>query len=100
MKRRSFLSNLGLTAALATVAVVPTVLQANPPKKRKAIQSRFKAHIIADQCVACGACVDECPVNAITESPDGYYVVDMEKCIDCGACIDGCPVDAIAEGNK
>ncbi|KAB2954138.1 4Fe-4S dicluster domain-containing protein [Heliorestis acidaminivorans] len=50
-------------------------------------------HIINDDCVNCGACAPECPVNAISEGPDKYHI-DPETCIDCGACVDVCPVDA------
>lgn len=51
------------------------------------------AHRITDDCIACGACVDECPVEAITEGD--IYVIDPETCTDCGACVDACPSDAI-----
>ena len=51
------------------------------------------AYFITDECIACGACVDECPVEAITEGDD-IYVIDPELCTDCGSCADICPVDA------
>lgn len=54
------------------------------------------AYIITDDCISCGACVDECPTNAISEG-DGKYVIDAEACISCGACAGVCPVDAPKE---
>jgi ferredoxin len=51
------------------------------------------AYIINDDCISCGACVDECPVSCITEG-DTKYVIDEEACISCGACAGVCPVDA------
>lgn len=54
------------------------------------------AHVISDECLACGACLDTCPVNAISEG-DGIMVVSADDCIDCGACEDACPVGAISE---
>ena len=51
------------------------------------------AYIINDECIACGACTSECPVEAISEG-ENKYVIDADKCIDCGACADACPVDA------
>jgi len=51
------------------------------------------AYKIHDTCIACGVCVDECPVNAISEG-DPYYVIDESICTDCGACAEVCPVDA------
>ena len=48
--------------------------------------------ISADECIACGACADGCPVEAI--SAGDAYSIDPSKCIDCGACADACPVGA------
>ncbi|MBO7761665.1 MAG: 4Fe-4S binding protein [Clostridia bacterium] len=56
------------------------------------------AYVISDDCMACGACAEGCPVEAITEG-DGKFVIDADKCIDCGACADTCPAEAIKEGN-
>ena len=44
-------------------------------------------------CVACGACADVCPQDAITIGD--VAVIDAGKCVDCGACIDECPAGAI-----
>jgi ferredoxin len=51
---------------------------------------------ITDECISCGACEAECPVEAITQGDD-IYVIDPELCISCGACADVCPVDAPVE---
>jgi len=51
------------------------------------------AYTISDDCIMCGACVGECPVDAISEG-DGKYVIDADTCLDCGACAGACPVDA------
>lgn len=51
------------------------------------------AYKINDECISCGACESECPVNAISEG-DGKYIIDPNLCIDCGACADVCPVGA------
>ena len=57
------------------------------------------AYKINDECIACGACEGECPVNCIAEK-DGKYCINPEECIDCGACADVCPVDAPQEDKK
>ena len=45
-----------------------------------------------DECISCGICAKECPVNAINyENPK---VTDKEKCISCMRCISLCPVHA------
>lgn len=51
--------------------------------------------VVANDCVACGACADVCPQDAITI--DDVAVIDAGKCVDCGACIDECPASAITE---
>jgi len=48
---------------------------------------------ITDECIACGACEAECPVEAISEG-DGIFVINADACTDCGACADVCPTDA------
>ena len=40
------------------------------------------------------ACVAVCPVEAFREA-DTYLIIDPDECIDCGACIPEGPVDAI-----
>ena len=51
------------------------------------------AYTINEECINCGACVSECPVNCIAAGDD-KYVIDANECIDCGACAGVCPVDA------
>jgi Formate hydrogenlyase subunit 6/NADH:ubiquinone oxidoreductase 23 kD subunit (chain I) len=51
------------------------------------------AYKITDECIACGACAEECPVSCITEK-DGKYVINADECVECGSCADVCPVDA------
>ena len=51
------------------------------------------AYKISDDCISCGACADQCPVNAISEG-DGKFVIDADACVECGACSGVCPVGA------
>jgi ferredoxin len=51
-------------------------------------------------CIACAACVDDCPNEAISEGP-GIYVIDPMCCTECVGyndepqCVTICPVDCI-----
>jgi ferredoxin len=58
---------------------------------------KIMAYNITDACVKCGACAEQCPVEAISEG-DEKYVIDADVCVSCGACAAQCPVEAIEEG--
>ena len=47
------------------------------------------------KCIGCGACLKQCPQDAITGKPKQPHTIDQEKCIKCGACFDACKVNAI-----
>ena len=53
------------------------------------------AYTIDDSCIACGACISDCPVEAISEGD--IYSIDANTCIDCGVCASNCPTGAIKE---
>ena len=52
------------------------------------------AYKISKECIECGSCMSECPVDAIKEGSP--YVIDTKLCTDCGNCADICPVEAIS----
>jgi len=52
------------------------------------------AYVITEECLACGACLSECPSGAIEEGD--IYVIN-DDCVECGACVDACPSGAIQE---
>ena len=52
-------------------------------------------YVIAEPCIDVkDACVDVCPVDCIYEGDDQFYI-NPDECIDCGACEPECPVEAI-----
>ena len=59
-------------------------------------QNKKMAYKITDICVACGTCIDECPVGAISEGD--IYKIDENACVSCGTCAGACPTGAIVEG--
>lgn len=58
------------------------------------------ALMILEDCIACDACLDECPTGAIEEG-DPIYTIDPDRCTECvgfddePACVSVCPVDCI-----
>lgn len=54
------------------------------------------AYKISDECINCGACEGECPLEAISEA-DGKRVIAADDCVSCGSCASVCPVGAISE---
>ena len=52
-----------------------------------------------EKCVACGVCVEECPVNAITMENQTARI-NMEECIKCGLCHEVCPEGAVRHAKE
>ncbi len=49
-----------------------------------------------EKCANCGACLNICPVKAISVKSEGLFykpTVDTEKCVNCGKCVASCPVE-------
>lgn len=53
------------------------------------------AYRITEECMACGACMDACPSEAIVEGD--IYSINSDQCAECGACMEECPSGAIIE---
>ena len=62
--------------------------------EQKIMGGSIMAHVISSECISCGVCVGECPVDAIAAG-DPVYVIN-DDCIDCGVCVGSCPVNAIS----
>ena len=58
-------------------------------------QALIQYSINPKKCIGCGACLKQCPQEAITGEKKQPHTIDPEKCIKCGACYDACKFDAI-----
>lgn len=56
------------------------------PESQSYRQELMESH---SKCIGCKACVNVCPVDAISPTEEGF-TVDREKCIECFACADKC----------
>ena len=88
---RSLRKSKGLTLGKIVIIFSPTLTSDS-----KILKEVRVAHKITEECINCGACIDVCPEEAITEG-DEISVIDPEKCTDCGSCVEVCPTDAIVE---
>jgi len=55
--------------------------------------------IDTSKCVACGGCIDLCPVIAISMIND-IVTIDNEKCTECTICVKVCPMRAPCKLNN
>jgi ferredoxin len=44
-------------------------------------------------------CVEVCPTDCFRQGPN-FLVIDPDECIDCGVCAPECPVDAIVPAEE
>ncbi len=62
-------------------------------KPAKFVATNHYSEVDPDTCVACGTCMDRCPMEAITI--DDVASINLDRCIGCGVCIPSCPEEAI-----
>ncbi len=73
----------GLLRGLKTMAKPASVAHTN-----------FYSQIAADECIGCGLCEEQCPMDAIRMEGD-TAVVNRDRCIGCGVCVGTCSVAAV-----
>jgi len=67
----------------------------NPESQSPKVQKLYTA----SKCIGAQDCIDVCPENALTLTPDGI-ITDAELCTLCGKCADACPTKAIEMSGK
>jgi Fe-S-cluster-containing hydrogenase component 2 len=70
----------------------------NPLRSRIRVIRLTPAFNLALTCRFCenAPCVRACPRNALTQSEEGFILVDEAKCDRCGWCIQACPYGGIS----
>lgn len=94
LTRRQFMGRMGVAGCGVMLALGRAPLSAQIP--RRCASDTSGTYTITEDCVCCGACLPECPTEAISEGED-IYTIDAEKCTGCGECLQYCPVEAIQE---
>ena len=57
--------------------------------------SSVRPRVTSKKCVMCGACIDICPVDAISKNND-KALINSKVCLGCGECLCVCLYDAIS----
>jgi NADH-quinone oxidoreductase subunit F/NADP-reducing hydrogenase subunit HndC len=61
----------------------------------KVCRALVRYEIDPELCTGCGACMRNCPVQAITGVPKEAHLIDQSICISCDICKQVCPTEAI-----
>lgn len=56
--------------------------------------TKYKAFIPKNDCIACGSCKEECPIDTISIFK-GMFAIVGDKCIGCRRCSKVCPISII-----
>ena len=68
------------------------------------ITTNFVSTYAGEACTACSACVDQCPVNAVTLGKDtkgnDQAIVDGDRCIGCGVCVRFCQAGSLVMARR
>jgi len=78
--------------------LLSAAMEAPAPTARVRVVIGKKGENKAIRCVHCArpACVEACPVGALTRDEEtGLVLLDEEKCTGCLQCVEACPFDAI-----
>jgi Na+-translocating ferredoxin:NAD+ oxidoreductase subunit B len=58
------------------------------------VSNAYIAHFDAELCIGCGACVERCQMDALSQSDD-LAALEPERCIGCGLCVSTCASGAL-----
>lgn len=61
----------------------------------ESISPKMEKMFSANKCIGALNCIDDCPENALTMTPDKGVVTDFDLCNMCGVCAESCPSGAM-----
>jgi ferredoxin/coenzyme F420-reducing hydrogenase delta subunit len=62
---------------------------------QRCLHCNLGAYLDQERCIACGACVEVCPLEIPSRGEDGKVDIDIFECQACGTCAAECPVQAV-----
>lgn len=65
------------------------------PNPGDLVANPFVAHYNPGLCIACGECVEICPMEALTMDDSRSIMFEQKRCIGCGLCVSACPSEAV-----
>ncbi|MFO8010597.1 MAG: 4Fe-4S binding protein [Dehalococcoidia bacterium] len=65
------------------------------PNAADFVISNHFSQVNPDLCNGCEACVDHCPMEAISIAENQVAAINLERCIGCGLCVKTCPTGAL-----
>lgn len=63
--------------------------------KLKYLRNVVTLKLDVEKCIGCDRCVEVCPHAVFSMGEKRVQVQDRDACMECGACVINCPVEAI-----
>ena len=70
------------------------------PEPAEIVFSNHFSSINQENCSGCGACIEICPMEAISVNSSETAEVDSKRCIGCGLCLIACEFEAVTLNEK
>lgn len=67
----------------------------NHPNPGALVANPYFAQYDPADCISCGACVEICPMAALTMDDNSEIIFDQSRCMGCGLCITVCPSESL-----
>ena len=65
------------------------------PNPASLVANSYQAEHDSELCIACGLCLEVCPMDALTLANTGSIAFNQLRCIGCGLCVGVCPEEAV-----